>query len=182
VSDQTSEIPTVPEVKTSEYKSKVSKEQFSRLFARKVDYALFFIVVEVIFLVLDIDPSEWKFWFGELSLIFLWIFFEPIFLCVWGKTPGKALFGIIVKKREGKITYLDGLKRSIYVYGAGNAIGIPIANVFAWAFAAGRVYSKGRTLWDEEYDFIVERKSMSLVRYTVAILVLVAIFFPWDKI
>ena len=52
---------------------------------------------------------------------------EPLLLCTWGYTPGKWIFGLAVRNRDGgKLTWGRALSRTWGVFARGEGYGIPI--------------------------------------------------------
>ena len=80
---------------------------------------------------------------------FIYIFFEPFCISLWGTTPGKFLYGIrVLNKDSSKLSIKKSIKRSLQVYIRGMAFAIPIFDSVA-NYIAYRDYKKNKsTPWD----------------------------------
>lgn len=55
-----------------------------------------------------------------LVTVLLMLALEPVFLAVWGTTPGKRIFGITVRRKDGeRLSYEQGLFRAWRVFSSG---------------------------------------------------------------
>jgi hypothetical protein len=83
--------------------------------------------------------------------------FEPIMLRFWGTTPGKWIFGLVIRTEDGqRLSYVEALDRTRGLFGKGMGYGIPF-------YSAVRMYKSysackdGETLeWDEGYTYTLK--------------------------
>lgn len=80
-----------------------------------MDYGLFYFVGVILSLMLPFDFQD-KFYFTfALQVPVLWAFVEAILLSSWGTTPGKLLFGVVVRDESGnKLSFLQSLQRAFF--------------------------------------------------------------------
>jgi len=80
-----------------------------------MDYGLFYFVGVVLSLMLPFDFQD-KFYFTfALQVPLLWAFIEAFLLSSWGTTPGKSLFGVVVRDENGnKLSFFQSLKRAFF--------------------------------------------------------------------
>src|SRR5690242_7703676 len=85
-----------------------------RMLARFCDYCLFYLVTGAIALSL---PYFYPVYFYPLLAIatpLLWVPLEALCITKWGKTPGKAIFGLSVYSAEGfMLPYKEAFKRAL---------------------------------------------------------------------
>lgn len=104
----------------------------------------------------------------DASLL-LWIAFaamivlDSILLATFGTTPGKALLGLSVHKRNGaKLEFGESLQRAVTVFGRGCALGIPFFAPFAMIIAAVQtIGADGDAPWDKAQGLRVDSKEVS---------------------
>ena len=99
----------------------------------------------------NIHVSSWS----NLMLIF-WItlILEPIFLRLFGTTPGKALLGIKVLDKTGnKPSLKDGLLRTAIVIVLGYGLFIPVVNVYRLYKSFIKCRDANETPWDDECNW-----------------------------
>ena len=106
-----------------------------RLFARGLDMMLYSTVFELAWLLITWDQSilnapvflDWV--LATLALAFT-LAVEPLWLHFWGWTPGKWVFGLKVRDRDGnRLTLAQGWRRSREIFGGGYGWNFPIANL-----------------------------------------------------
>ncbi len=150
-----------------------------RLFARMVDMAL---AVPLLYLVLFYPIGEYPFieWLlgtdkavalyekpivvGILIGV-LWIPIEAACLALSGTTLGKWLFGIRVLDSKGNpLSYGMAFGRSLRVFIAGSACGIPFVALITGYLSYRRLTTKGVTYWDSDAGSIVTHQSWTVVR------------------
>ncbi len=145
---------------------------WTRFFARSFDYLLFSIVVG--FLVGLFAPYEFEindFLFGYL-IVFIWIFFEAIFVSKLGATPGKWIFRTKVLDSSGrKLPFSRALWRSFTVWWRGLGCGIPIVQLATIGIEHGKLTTGGFTTWDKIGGFTVSHEKLSLKRILVILLI-----------
>lgn len=99
-----------------------------------------------------------------LAAIGLLVVLEPLCIHLWGATPGKALFGLRLTKRDGSpLGYLDALRRTFLAMAVGTGFWglgdqIPLLSLVSLGLMAYSLWcvSKGRSLywetdWNERY-------------------------------
>lgn len=103
-----------------------------RLFAREIDLMLYGLPLNLLFsLVFRINPATDA---GEtanaailLLGLLLMLFLEPLFLHLFGTTPGKAIFGLHLTDASGRrLSYAEGLRRTWTVFWRGYGLFIPV--------------------------------------------------------
>jgi len=149
-----------------------------RYWARMIDFCLFGILAGVVLSIvyapaLDIPDAL----FGVL-LVFAFVFVEAAMLAAWSTTPGKVLLKVRLRKNDGsRLSYGDALSRAFKVWFRGEGIGIPIVALFTQIHAYNRLTKQGITSWDEDGHFKVSHQTVGAWRTTIAVVVLVGIFF-----
>lgn len=74
--------------------------------------------------------STWGNLFDLCITIVMMLFLEPLWLRLFGTTPGKAVFGLRIEGPDGsRLSYGEGLERTVRVIGAGMGYFIPIYNL-----------------------------------------------------
>lgn len=148
---------------------------FIRFFARNIDYAIFSIIIAVIwraFLSKPISIGDIAF---NLLILFLWVFIEPICLSILGTTFGKSLLKVKIRTVEGKkLPFFNALKRSGLVWLRALGVGIPIISLFAMFVAGKKLIHNGISSWDKDCNSIVIHQKIGIIRSVIAI---VYIFF-----
>lgn len=85
-----------------------------------------------------------------------WVPIDAFALSVFGTTPGRSLFGILVRDRQGDVLTFDkSLERSARVVVQGLAGGLPFLTLVTHWFAYRRLTTTGTTLWDEAVGAVV---------------------------
>ncbi|MBT9317670.1 tetratricopeptide repeat protein [Leptothoe spongobia] len=106
--------------------------------------------------------------FTAIILLLHAVLFEPILLCSWGTTPGKALLRIQVRQRNGqKLSYLQAVNRSLSVGVGGMALGIHPISLFTMLSGYRQLTTKGITTWDRVGGFTVSHQKVSVLRRSV---------------
>jgi uncharacterized RDD family membrane protein YckC len=79
------------------------------------------------------------------------------FLLAVGQTPGKWLFGVRVRGRDGRrMGLLTAMKRELHVWVRGVGLGIPVISLFTLIMSHGDLKNEGVTPWDKSLDLVVE--------------------------
>lgn len=74
----------------------------------------------------------------------IWLFLEPLLLCLFAATPGKALLGLRVAGRDGrKLTYAQGFTRHLLLLWHGRGLFIPI-----WSWV--QMFRTAHRCWNDE--------------------------------
>lgn len=100
-----------------------------RFFARRVDFLLYGLIWTAAY-ALGLhwnQPSNlWTTLFNSYVIWGLAFLAEPLLLHFWGTTPGKALFGISIRKETGeRLTLREAFRRTWRVFAVGCGYGIP---------------------------------------------------------
>ena len=111
-----------------------------------------------------------------MIVMFGWVFLEPLFLTIFGTTPGKALLKTKLEKATpSRFNYTQALIRSFKVWMRGFGFGIPIISIVTLIFAYGKLRDNRETSWDREGGFVVTHDTIGVFRIMVAILILLSI-------
>ena len=90
-----------------------------------------------------------------LSALFVLALLEPLFLRLWGTTPGKALLGMRLTGPDGKnMPYTEGLARYFLMMWYGQGFEIPIWSLIQWYRSASRCWNDEPQPWDVEVAYI----------------------------
>lgn len=77
-----------------------------RYFARMLDlsiYGLFWTALMTLVLHVNLlDRAPILEWIDSLAALLMMLFLEPLWLRLWGTTPGKALFGLRIEREDGR--------------------------------------------------------------------------------
>ena len=153
-----------------------------RFFARDIDITIY----SIIWLCIQFFLFRWH---PEDNLIIsilisyitflLMIIIEPLLLCTWGTTPGKAVFGLILRNQNGdKLTYVEALHRTFGVFRRGYGYGIPIYDLVR-NYKCYKASRNNETMsWDYDCNtnyYLKDLKSLRIVAYIITIIFLIAI-------
>lgn len=136
-----------------------------RFLARIVDYYLLgvlpFFGVVFIALLVDINLenilSDW--FLVTANYYIVCILNEAFCLSTIGNTPGKWMFGILVRTKTGdKLSYMQAAVRAIRAYLQGLGMGIFYVIIFLLIDAYYRLSRTGTTLWDCNTGYVVTYK------------------------
>lgn len=146
-------------------------QPWRRYFARQMDYAFYSVLWAFLFFVLFRQRYEsvpgLVFVIGVLlAPILFTVFIEPLFLTVFGTTPGKWVLGISVLHGEGrKLTYKEGLQRTLKLIRYGEGFYIPTYRECRIYECMGIYLNQKKMLpWDEECDCEYRFKDSKVVR------------------
>ena len=117
---------------------------------------------------------------GWCVSILLFFAIEPVLLSAWGTTPGKALFGLKVRRSDGgKLSWRQALRRLTGVYVQGQCFTIPVAELFFW-WKSYKLCRDGFPLpWEEDTAYTVkDRASWRGAAFAAAYLALFLVNFP----
>lgn len=104
---------------------------------------------------------------------------EPLLLSTWGTTPGKWVFGLVVRDSEGnKLDYRKAAARTWGVIGSGCGYNIPFYNLYCF-YKSYRKCSDFKPLpWEEDGSYsIKDTKSYRAVLYVAAFIIMVFIAY-----
>ena len=145
-----------------------------RYWARMMDFFVFSILVGAVIGFIYPAAMEINDTIFGMILLAVYVFVEPLMLASWGTTPGKALLRVRLRRSDGKkLSYNDGLVRSLKVWIKGYGLGIPVVSLITLITAYHKLTENGITSWDSEGDFIVRHKRIGVLRGTVAVLIFV---------
>ena len=121
-----------------------------RLLARLFDeWGLMFLLLAVIALT-GHNPSLASGLAIQFAVEVIWLFLEPLLLCLFGATPGKALLGLRITGRGGeKLTYSQGFTRHLLLLWHGEGAFIPIWSWIQMFRTASRCWNDEPQPWDE---------------------------------
>ena len=145
-----------------------------RYWARSFDYLLFSVIFggAVAAFVPDVATMNDTL-FGVL-LLFAYNFAEPAMLSIFGATPFKALLCIRVRNADGtKLSYPQGLRRTISLWVNGQGLGIPLVQFITCLYAYNKLNNDGITSWDKAGPFTVSHQTIPWWRWLLAIAALV---------
>jgi len=159
-----------PENQVEQY---IEIKPWDRFFARSFDYIIFTSIVLFLYNVLFQGKLEESMPFFLLMLIsFLWVPFESILMCTWGKTPGKWLFCIKVTVQDSKKPdFTQALMRSLSVWFFGMGMGIPVISTICNVINY-KILTAARILpFDRKKGFTVEHDYKNVFKKAIIILV-----------
>jgi hypothetical protein len=168
---------------TEEYKSDevtIVAYPWRRHFARALDLSIYDLLWSTFtMLVLRWGPSENLFvtLFNIYVTMGIMLFLEPLLLSRWGTTPGKWLFGLVIRNREGKkLTYGCAFERTFNVFRIGMGYNIPIYNIIRGIKCYKICMSLVSLPWDEGLSYkIKDTKAVRAIGYvgiTIASMIL----------
>lgn len=118
-----------------------------RYFARIFDIYLYSLLLRTVILVVfhyNIVRSEGTSFVFTILAHILMIAIEPLLLSTIGTTPGKFIFGLVLRDSfGGKLDYSEGFARTINIFGSGMGLLIPI---YSWI----RMYKSFKACNDHE--------------------------------
>ncbi|MDF2909112.1 MAG: hypothetical protein K0R34_4433 [Herbinix sp.] len=132
-----------------------------RFFARSVDMNIYTLLLTAFAQLLLRFNSE-NITFGALLDSFIaygiMLLLEPLLLSTWGTTPGKWLFGLVVRDIEGnKLSYKKASARTWGVFGAGCGYNIPIFNLYRH-YKSYKICTEAEPLsWEEGCSYTKSR-------------------------
>ncbi len=152
-------------------------QPWRRWLARGVDYAVaaFMLGFALAFIAPETSIFDNNL-MATLVVCAFWVIAEAFVQAWFGSTPGKALFAISVKQRDGRsLRVHQALARSLRVWVFGVGVGLPLISLFTMAHAHGRLRRQGATSWDEKGNLVVSYDSLGPVRIAVIVLAVLAI-------
>lgn len=160
---------TIKEIKTlSGVEQEVNSDEVSHVFypwrrflARTFDIFMYSIIwsafLAFIFRVNIVNRSSLGNLLDSFIEIVMMLFLEPIWLHLFGTTPGKAIFGLRIETLDGvKLSYGEGLERTWGVLGAGMGYNIPIYNIFRLWKSYTLCGENETQPWDESISYIIK--------------------------
>lgn len=145
-----------------------------RYWARTLDFFTFSLLVGV---VAELVYPEFAQIDGKLFgvvLLGLYNLYEPAWLALFGTTPFKALLRVRVRNMDGsKLSYGQGLLRTLKVWILGQGLGIPIVALITNLYSYSRLTNDKITSWDRSGNFTVSHKPVEWWRWLCVIAVFV---------
>jgi len=149
----------------TEYKEPINrvKHPWRRFFARSFDLYIYSIMITALeLMVLRVDTSG-KPLIGIFETLFaclIMVVVEPALLSSIGTTPGKWIFGLVVRNANGqKLTYTEGLGRTLGVFSEGMGFSIPIYNLVR-QYQSYKICDSGEELaWDDGFSYHIKDTS-----------------------
>lgn len=153
-----------------------------RFFAKMVD--LFIVIIPIAVIVMALFPQTLETTGGRALMRLLiwpitgavWLVIEPWLLSRYGRSPGRSIFGITVKKRDGSLpSYSEAMGRSLKVWIKGLGFNIFIVWWIVMLFAYRRLKLDGITSWDREGGFVVEHGEYNIMVLVILIVIYILI-------
>ncbi len=145
----------------------VVRNPWRRFFARTFDLAVYGTFITAIeHLVLHIDTTGFRFaglLEGFLACLIM-IVIEPLMLSSIGTTPGKWIYGLVVRGSSGaKLTFSQAFERTINVFGSGLGCCIPIY-ILVRQYKCFKLCNDGERLpWDFGLSYKI--KDTKIIRF-----------------
>ncbi len=152
-----------------------------RYWARSFDFALYYLITLLILFPL-LTSLGWGLFFSPIYMLAMYFVFflalpiEAGMLSTKKKTPGKWMMRVQLKNSLGeKLTYSQALRRSGDLWFRGLALGLPLINVLTMIYAFFFLKKKGQSSWDRDGEFQVSHQPISLGRWVITLLVVLAL-------
>jgi len=131
-----------------------------RFFARSIDIALYGIIIVFIIGYVLRWPIKNSITLSTLQLMLsclIMLFIEPLLLKYLGTTPGKCLFGLVLRTKENKkLSYFDGLFRTFYVIKDGYGFGVPLYELYRKYVSFKTCSDKKELTWDQGFSYQIK--------------------------
>lgn len=126
-----------------------------RLFARMFDEMLVRVLIASGLCLAGINLAAVSSFVVSLTAVVLLAFVEPLFLRLWGTTPGKALLGMRLTGPDGKnVPYTEGLARYFLMMWYGQGFEIPVWSLIQGYRSVRRCWNDEPQPWDVEVAYI----------------------------
>ena len=140
-----------------------------RLFARMFDEMLVRVLIASGLCLAGINLAAVSSFVVSLTAVVLLAFVEPLFLRLWGTTPGKALLGMRLTGPDGKnVPYTEGLARYFLMMWYGQGFEIPVWSLIQGYRSVRRCWNDEPQPWDVEVAYIAKpfraRELLSRIR------------------
>lgn len=132
-----------------------------RFFARMLDLAIYNMLWSLIlifaFRVIMTNRSNIGSIFDSFVSLAVMLFLEPLWLCLSGTTPGKAIFGLKIETPEGgRLSYGEAFQRTWAVIRTGMGYNIPVYNLVR-LWKSYKICSENETQpWDENISYTIK--------------------------
>ncbi len=150
---------------------------WARFLARQIDLALFGSVAWLILWVVipGIQPPEHLTVTAVLSLPMALLIEAPV-LALFGGTPGKAIFGITVRRNDNsRLSLPDALRRSTVLWTHGFGLGLPVVSIIFLIISYRNAKAGARNAWDKVPMHTVWQAPVGNLRWAVGLLVAVGL-------
>ena len=153
-----------------------------RFFARMLDLNLTLVLWKA-FSALLLHYNSSNVFLGSLYdsyiAFFLLLMMEPLLLSTWGTTPGKKLFGLVIRDTSGnKLTYKKALARTWGVFGAGYGYNIPIYSLVRLYQSYKQCSIAEPLSWEEDTSYSIKNtKYYRRIIYASIFLLLIGIAY-----
>lgn len=89
------------------------------------------------------------------GILFMFLL-EPLMLSTWGSTPGKFIFGLVVRDGDGrKLSWSVAMTRTGRIFAKGYGYGIPFYNIYR-GYKSLRACDAGEVLpWEEDCSYTI---------------------------
>ncbi|MCW1924020.1 RDD family protein [Luteolibacter arcticus] len=137
-----------------------------RYWARIFDFLTFCVIFIIGAAIVAPELIEMNDTLSTVILIFAYAFYEPLLLTIFGATPFKALLKVRVRNKDGsKLSYVQGFRRTLSVWIAGQGLGIPIIALVTNIYSYSRLTGQGITSWDQSGNFTVSHQPVEWWRW-----------------
>lgn len=135
-----------------------------RYFARTIDMILYGLISFIFFALINPNQPYQVFDLRDkidyVVSILLMLFLEPLWLMLWGTTPGKWILGLQVRGRgDEKLTYSQGFARTRKLFLLGLGLGIPIVEIIALVLSYRRCVRQEDAPWDDNISYSIKDTS-----------------------
>lgn len=143
---------------------------WSRFLARQADIIAFGLLGAIPLYLVFPGITDWKplsyYVVDSFVTVVLALLVEIPVMALTGSTFGKWLFGLSVRRSDGRKISLPGLARRnllLWVYGWG--LGLPLVNLIRLWFSYGKAATGERCPWDERPLYVVRQKPIGKLRW-----------------
>ncbi len=132
-----------------------------RYFARLLDMSIYNILwsafLAFVFHLNLASRSNIENFLDTFIAIIIMLFLEPLFLHLFGTTPGKAIFGLKIETPDGRmLSYSEGLERTWRVIGIGMGFNIPIYTLVRLWKSYSLCSDNETQPWDEFISYTIK--------------------------
>lgn len=167
--DHLAEPPPLPSINQD---SAAQIRPWPRYWARMIDGGIAGLLLGTILELAGFPAKDMNGMVLGIIAVFAWIPVEGLFLSTWGFTPGKWLLKIRITDGSGsQLDFQRALTRSVRVWTAGLALGIPIATMFTNWYQYDKLKKTGKTTYDRKGELIVHHQYIGGGRLILVVLV-----------